>query len=73
MKWSHDIRGDWKARFGPFTMRVYQHTVDGHRWSAIVFETPLPELYDTRASAQAAAEAYAWGTLSAALRALKPP
>lgn len=71
--WRADRYGVWHRTFGPFRMKVYQHKVDGHRWSAVVFDSPLPELWDTRQAAQAAAETMAWGQLQAALRALKPP
>lgn len=72
-RWRVDRMGVWHRHFGPFRMTVYQHHVDGRRWSAVVFDTPMAEMFDTREAAQAAAETQAWGQLSAALRALRPP
>lgn len=62
----------WVGTFGAFNAYVYQHEVDGRKWSARVFDTVLPELYDTKEAAQEGAETYAWITLNAALRSLKP-
>lgn len=71
MMWIIGPRGQWIGHFGLFKAIVYQHTIDGRRWSWTVFDQTSPDLYDHREEVCDACEAYAWIQLHIALRALR--